>query len=105
MQPREDLANLIGIAMNVAIASGELPLEKAPEVALERPRDDDHGDWACTVALRCAKQAHKNPRDIAQAIQMDAARDDDGDERHARAHQDAVHADGGPSEPGRIGSL
>ena len=68
MQPREDLANLIGIAMNVAIASGELPLEKAPEVALERPRDDDHGDWACTVALRCAKQAHKNPREIAQAI-------------------------------------
>ena len=38
------------------------------EVAFERPRQADHGDWASTIALRLAKQAGRPPRDIAQAV-------------------------------------
>ncbi|ACV21241.1 Arginine--tRNA ligase [Slackia heliotrinireducens] len=68
MQPREDLGRLISAALDLAIASGALALETTPEVTLERPRDEGHGDWACTVALRCAKQAKKNPREVAQTI-------------------------------------
>ena len=68
MQPREELTQLLTKAFEAARESGALPIENIPEIALERPRDEGHGDWACTAALRCAKEAKKNPREIAQAI-------------------------------------
>jgi arginyl-tRNA synthetase len=36
--------------------------------ALEKPKQADHGDWATTAALRLAKPAKRNPREIAQLI-------------------------------------
>lgn len=68
MQPREELAQLIGAALDAALQAGAFALEEKPEITLERPRDEGHGDWACTVAMRCAKAAKKNPREIAAAI-------------------------------------
>ncbi len=35
---------------------------------IERTRDPDHGDFASNVAMRLAKPARKNPREIATAI-------------------------------------
>src|SRR3989344_2179063 len=35
---------------------------------LERPADMAHGDYATNVALTAAKQAGKNPRELAEAI-------------------------------------
>jgi len=43
----------------------------APEgtaIALERPRDPSHGDWASNVAMTLAKPLGKKPREIADAI-------------------------------------
>ena len=42
----------------------------ATDVALdlERPRNPDHGDFATNVAMRLAKAAGRNPRELAQAI-------------------------------------
>jgi arginyl-tRNA synthetase len=37
-------------------------------VVVERTRDAQHGDFATNVALRLAKPARRNPRDLAQAI-------------------------------------
>ena len=37
-------------------------------VALERPREAQHGDFACNLALQMAKPLKRNPRDIAQAL-------------------------------------
>lgn len=68
MQPREELTSLISSALDAARESGALQMENTPEITLERPRDEGHGDWACTVAMRCAKEAKKNPREIAAAI-------------------------------------
>ena len=68
MQSREKLAELIGEALDAALQAGAFSLDQKPEIALGRPRDEGHGDWACTVAMRCAKAAKKNPREIAQAI-------------------------------------
>ncbi|NGM16567.1 arginine--tRNA ligase [Eggerthellaceae bacterium zg-893] len=68
MQIREQLEMLVHEALEAAVADGSLPLESIPEVGLERPRDESNGDWASTVAMRCAKQAKMNPRAIAQAI-------------------------------------
>ena len=68
MQIREQLEVIVNGAITAAIADGALALEEAPAAALERPRDPENGDWASTVAMRSAKLAHANPRDIAQAI-------------------------------------
>jgi arginyl-tRNA synthetase len=43
----------------------------APEgtaVALERPRDPSHGDWASNIAMTLAKPLGKKPREIADAL-------------------------------------
>ncbi len=37
-------------------------------VALERPRQPEHGDFACNVALQMAKSLKRNPRELAQAL-------------------------------------
>ena len=68
MQIREQLELVVNDALKDALAKGALELEEAPSAALERPRDESNGDWASTVAMRCAKQAKKNPREIAQII-------------------------------------
>ena len=68
MQIREQLEKVVDEAIAAAIADGTLALEEAPAASLERPRDPENGDWASTVAMRSAKQAKANPRDIATAI-------------------------------------
>ncbi|HEX7417020.1 MAG TPA: arginine--tRNA ligase [Steroidobacteraceae bacterium] len=37
-------------------------------IVVERTRDAQHGDFASNIALRLAKSARKNPRELAQAI-------------------------------------
>ncbi len=65
---REALADLIDSALDDAMQCGAFSLQEKPPITLERPRDEGNGDWACTVAMRCAKAARQNPRQIAQAI-------------------------------------
>lgn len=46
----------------------------APEIAaqcsvlLERPKQTQHGDYACNLAMQLAKPMRRNPRDLAQAL-------------------------------------
>ncbi len=68
MDIRESLEQIIDAAIAAAREDGSLELDSAPEAALERPRDESNGDWASTVAMRSAKLARKNPREIAQII-------------------------------------
>lgn len=68
MQIREQLEELVDYAIKQACEDGSLSLTDIPEASLERPRDEANGDWASTVAMRCAKQAKRNPREIAQII-------------------------------------
>ncbi len=68
MDIRDSLEQLIDSAIAAAVEDGSLAMDAAPEAALERPRDEANGDWASTVAMRCAKAAKKNPREIAQII-------------------------------------
>ena len=50
--------------------SGSLLSEEPPasSVVVERTREAQHGDFASNVALRLAKAARKNPRELAAAI-------------------------------------
>lgn len=68
MTIRESLESVLYQALKAAVEAGELPLDEIPQPSLERPREEGHGDWACTIAMRSAKAAHMNPRAIAQAI-------------------------------------
>ena len=63
MDPKIELSALIQCALRrVAPDSADIPL------TLERPKNKDHGDFACTVALQLAKVLKEKPRDIAQKI-------------------------------------
>ncbi|WP_251197864.1 arginine--tRNA ligase [Anaerotardibacter muris] len=68
MTVRNSLEDIVAAAIAASVEDGSLPLEELPAPSLERPREEAHGDWACTVAMRLAKQAHMNPRQIAQII-------------------------------------
>ena len=51
------------------LAGGVLPeLPPQDTVTLERTREPSHGEFATNVALRLAKAARKNPRELAAAI-------------------------------------
>ncbi len=76
MDTKLHLTTLLDAALAAAISDGSLMLAETPAVELERPRDAAHGDWATAVALRCAKESGKAPRDIAALIIDHLATDD-----------------------------
>ncbi len=55
----------LGARLRAALATVDLP-ELDP--GFERPKQADHGDWASTLALRLAKPAKMNPREIADRV-------------------------------------
>lgn len=70
MELNEQLERIFDKAIKSAIDCGDLKIEEQsiPKATLERPRDENNGDWACTIAMRIAKLAKMPPRDIAQII-------------------------------------
>jgi arginyl-tRNA synthetase len=63
---KEQLVELIRRAL-ATLPPGTLPAE-LPPIEIERARDTAHGDFASSVALKLAKSARRNPRELAQAI-------------------------------------
>ena len=51
-----------------AVEAGELAVAVPDEVAVERPRVKEHGDYATTVALQLAKPAGRPPREVAELL-------------------------------------
>ena len=39
-----------------------------PEILLEHPTELAHGDYACNVAMRYAKELNQNPRELGEQI-------------------------------------
>src|SRR4051794_20360933 len=46
----------------------EMGVADAPAVALERPRNPEHGDWSTNLALTLAKPLGRPPRQIAEEL-------------------------------------
>ncbi|MGH8622980.1 MAG: arginine--tRNA ligase, partial [Burkholderiales bacterium] len=44
------------------------PVPVAPSIVLEKPRQAEHGDYACNVALQLAKSLKRAPREIADRL-------------------------------------
>jgi arginyl-tRNA synthetase len=64
---KQELEQLLASAL-AALKGGPLAEIPAGAVTLERTRDAQHGDFATNVALRLAKPARRNPRELAAAI-------------------------------------
>jgi arginyl-tRNA synthetase len=54
--------------LNEGLQAAGLTVEPMPQVALERPKQAEHGDWATNIALQLAKPLGKNPREVAQSL-------------------------------------
>ena len=65
---REVITQRIADAITAAQQQGALPAFDVPDVALDRPQDPEHGDFASSLPLRLAKQAHVAPLAIAEAL-------------------------------------
>ncbi|SCY03521.1 arginine--tRNA ligase [Thiohalorhabdus denitrificans] len=62
------LVQLLEAALKTIQEQGLVPPDTAPEVQVERPREEGHGDFATNLAMRLAKPAGKPPREVAEAL-------------------------------------
>ncbi|WP_354023012.1 arginine--tRNA ligase [Conyzicola nivalis] len=67
MNPADLSASLLTIVNSVVAGRGGQPVGIA-DVALERPKNRDHGDWASNIAMKIAKALGANPRELATEI-------------------------------------
>lgn len=72
-QMKEKIVSAIAVALGAAQDAGELPkAEDMPNleemIRLEVPKDKQHGDFACNIAMMLAKSLKTAPRKIADAI-------------------------------------
>ena len=51
-----------------AIKSGELPTIIIEEASVERPQNPEHGNFACSLPMKLARQFKMPPTDIARII-------------------------------------
>ena len=62
------VAQLVENALATLPDLGEAAVDLSIESTVERTRDSSHGDFASNIAMRLAKPARKNPREIATSI-------------------------------------
>ncbi|MDH5302317.1 MAG: arginine--tRNA ligase [Gammaproteobacteria bacterium] len=65
---KAEINSLIAKAIESLKAAGTVPAEVNAEIVIDRTKDKSHGDFACNIAMRLAKPAGKNPRELAQAL-------------------------------------
>lgn len=62
------IANLVNSALAALPELQEAREDSIVAASVERTRDTAHGDFACNIAMRLARSAGKNPRELAAAI-------------------------------------
>ena len=65
---RQIVRELVIKALEAAKEAGALAFDAIPDFAVERPREEAHGDFAVNAAMVMAKACRKAPRDIAKII-------------------------------------
>ncbi len=82
----ENIKNTIGeaviSALNLAIEKGDVPtpeesIDFSSLLKLEIPKDKQHGDFACNIAMMLAKPLKTAPRKIAEGIVSNLSKSDD----------------------------
>lgn len=65
---KQVLEQKIKEALVVLQEAGELPMFALPEIKVERPKDEQFGEYTTNVALVLAKLAKRSPMDIAERL-------------------------------------
>ena len=65
---RENIAHLVRQALADAQTADALPSVAVDEVAIERPQNPEHGDFASSLPLKLARPMRMNPLQIAERI-------------------------------------
>jgi len=65
---RKFLEQKIREAIGALQSEGVLPVFEVPEIRVEYPKDERHGEYATNAALACAKEAKTAPMEIAERI-------------------------------------
>jgi arginyl-tRNA synthetase len=65
---RHHVRQVIDDTLHALKTSGALSFETIPNYAVELPKNLEHGDWACNVAMVMSKTVGKKPTDLADAI-------------------------------------
>ena len=62
------LHSMVIEALEKSKSMGLIKFDQIPEFLIEVPREKEHGDFACNVALLMARQARQAPRVIAEVL-------------------------------------
>jgi arginyl-tRNA synthetase len=65
---KHEIARLVADAAARAQEEGDLPLLALPEVTVEHPAREEHGDYAASLSLKLGRAARSDPLAIAEAI-------------------------------------
>lgn len=65
---KDHIQQIICAALQSCKQNGAFDFASIPEFVIEVPREKEHGDFACNVAMLMAKQAKTAPRKIAECI-------------------------------------
>lgn len=65
---RDRIAEMVMQALNAAQNSDELPLIPVEDIAIERPQNPEHGDFATSLPLKLARPMRMNPLQIAERL-------------------------------------
>ena len=65
---KQRLAECLRDAIAGALERGDIAFSTLPEIVIERPQDQNHGDFASGIALKLARQVKMNPLELAHII-------------------------------------
>ena len=68
LSAKQTITSLLKRAIEKSLENGSLPPIPLPEVTIERPQKNGHGDFASTVAMKISRACGRSPRDTAQII-------------------------------------
>ncbi len=61
-------ASLLNDSLARAVGSGEIALSDHPEIVMERPKSEAHGDFATGICMTLARDARRPPRKLAELL-------------------------------------
>jgi arginyl-tRNA synthetase len=65
---RQKVRQVVEATLSALQAKGAVTFTQLPVYSVEVPKQADHGDWSCNIALVLAKAAGKKPTELADAI-------------------------------------
>ncbi|MFA6880115.1 MAG: arginine--tRNA ligase [Aminobacterium sp.] len=62
------LRQLLNDSIRSMAEEQNIQLENLPDFVIEKPKNEDHGDWATNAAMQLARIFHNSPRKLAEQI-------------------------------------